>query len=310
MKAVFPLSEMHKPDVKKLARDLGLPTAERAESMGLCFVGERQKIDTVPKVPTRAELAERLAGITSARAKGGQAPSRATVSTPRPRLGRGPRMGVSLTSPFASFVANYLPMQSSFPGKLVQLETGEVLAEHSGLHTLTLGQNARIAGRPQKAYVARKERVLNRETQELEAVIYVVDGNRHPALLCEQVYISQPRFDWIGPVPAAVTQAAGLRVLTQIRHCQEPLAGTIRLVPHAPPGIVPPESEAAPETRVSWYQVTFDEPIHGVAPGQVTALWDFDGTTLGSGLIQRVHTTWDRQVGLSGSGLGPSPGTQ
>lgn len=60
---MFPLGEMHKTDVKNLARELGLPTAERAESMGLCFVGERQKSSSAAQVPSRSDLAERLAGI-------------------------------------------------------------------------------------------------------------------------------------------------------------------------------------------------------------------------------------------------------
>jgi tRNA-specific 2-thiouridylase len=35
------LGSIAKSDVRRLARYFGLPTAERAESMGVCFIGER-----------------------------------------------------------------------------------------------------------------------------------------------------------------------------------------------------------------------------------------------------------------------------
>lgn len=41
LRSVFPLGELHKRDVRALARAHALPTAEKSESMGLCFVGER-----------------------------------------------------------------------------------------------------------------------------------------------------------------------------------------------------------------------------------------------------------------------------
>jgi len=38
--ALFPVGEYTKPQVRQLARDFGLPVAERAESQDLCFLGE------------------------------------------------------------------------------------------------------------------------------------------------------------------------------------------------------------------------------------------------------------------------------
>lgn len=39
----MPLAEVKKEDVRKLAKYYGLPNADKEESMGLCFVGERGK---------------------------------------------------------------------------------------------------------------------------------------------------------------------------------------------------------------------------------------------------------------------------
>lgn len=39
---LFPIGHLRKSEVRSLARKFGLPTAERPESMGICFVGERR----------------------------------------------------------------------------------------------------------------------------------------------------------------------------------------------------------------------------------------------------------------------------
>jgi len=40
-RTLFPLGEMHKPDVRERARRAGLPNHDRADSTGICFIGER-----------------------------------------------------------------------------------------------------------------------------------------------------------------------------------------------------------------------------------------------------------------------------
>lgn len=55
-KAVFPLAGIPKPSVRDLARHFKLPTAEREESMGVCFIGERGKFgDFVSQYTSPAE---------------------------------------------------------------------------------------------------------------------------------------------------------------------------------------------------------------------------------------------------------------
>ncbi|KAL5635289.1 hypothetical protein ACGC1H_004166 [Rhizoctonia solani] len=44
-RTLFPLSDLTKPSIRALAQEMNLSTAERGESMGLCFVGERRKFD-------------------------------------------------------------------------------------------------------------------------------------------------------------------------------------------------------------------------------------------------------------------------
>ncbi len=40
-RVVFPLGELHKADVRRLAREAGLPVYDKPDSTGICFIGER-----------------------------------------------------------------------------------------------------------------------------------------------------------------------------------------------------------------------------------------------------------------------------
>ena len=42
-KAIFPLADIPKDSVRQIAHNAGLHTATRAESMGICFVGEKRR---------------------------------------------------------------------------------------------------------------------------------------------------------------------------------------------------------------------------------------------------------------------------
>ncbi|EMD38131.1 hypothetical protein CERSUDRAFT_134714 [Gelatoporia subvermispora B] len=44
-RTLFPLAQLRKPEVRDLARQWSLPTAQREESMGVCFVGEKRRFD-------------------------------------------------------------------------------------------------------------------------------------------------------------------------------------------------------------------------------------------------------------------------
>jgi hypothetical protein len=48
VKTVFPLGHLHKAEVRELARKFDLPTANRRESMGICFVGNQQSASGFP----------------------------------------------------------------------------------------------------------------------------------------------------------------------------------------------------------------------------------------------------------------------
>ena len=45
-RSLFPLADFKKVEVRAMAQKWALPTAEREESMGICFVGEKRKFDS------------------------------------------------------------------------------------------------------------------------------------------------------------------------------------------------------------------------------------------------------------------------
>lgn len=45
-RALFPIGHLKKPEVRDLAKQHGLTTAERPDSVGICFVGEKAKFNT------------------------------------------------------------------------------------------------------------------------------------------------------------------------------------------------------------------------------------------------------------------------
>lgn len=108
---IFPLQDLTKPEVRKIALENGLVTAAKKDSTGICFIGERN---------------------------------------------------------FTKFLENYLPNQT---GKIVNIDTNEVVGEHIGLMYYTLGQRKglNLGGNKDKSYVCEKDLENN--------ILYVTSGD-------------------------------------------------------------------------------------------------------------------------------------
>eukprot|EP00092_Neocalanus_flemingeri_P021489 GFUD01023303.1.p1 GENE.GFUD01023303.1~~GFUD01023303.1.p1 ORF type:complete len:426 (-),score=120.25 GFUD01023303.1:125-1402(-) len=89
---------------------------------------------------------------------------------------------------FQEFISEYIPDN---PGDLVDIDTGLVLGQHSGLHHWTVGQKTKLHRDFHSYFVVSK----NTESNE----IMVADDSKHPALYCENFFTSSPH--WIAGAP-------------------------------------------------------------------------------------------------------------
>ena len=111
----FPLGELTKPEVRALAREAGLPVADKRESQDLCFLAGTGKA-RLPRPPRRRRA--------TGRGRSSTAPAARSAATPAP-----------ITSPSASARASASP----------RAEPLYVLATDARANTVTVGPRAALA---------------------------------------------------------------------------------------------------------------------------------------------------------------------
>ncbi|KAL1512866.1 hypothetical protein ABEB36_002378 [Hypothenemus hampei] len=89
---------------------------------------------------------------------------------------------------FKDFIEQYIPDK---PGKFIDIDTGETIGEHKGLHQWTLGQRSGLHGLPDPYFVCRKNVDDN--------IIYVAQGTKHPVMHSNLLCTSSPH--WIHSTP-------------------------------------------------------------------------------------------------------------
>lgn len=127
---LFPVGNLEKHEVRDIAVKYDLITADKKDSTGICFIGERN---------------------------------------------------------FKSFLKNYLP---NIPGKVINIDTNEVIGDHVGLMYYTIGQRRglNIGGTENRIFVAGKD--LNKN------ILYIADASKEEYLLSDSCIIDT--VNWIG----------------------------------------------------------------------------------------------------------------
>ena len=162
-KALFPIGELKKPEVRKIAKKANLITANKKDSQGLCFIG---------KVRLPDFLQQQLQ----------------------------PKKGVIVTIPsdFDQYIKSVPEFQNKedelkyFSTKfLYKKEDGKVVGEHQGAHYFTKGQRKglNIGGTKEALYVI--------ETDVIENVIFTGEGKNHPGLYRNVLFVSNKEIHWI-----------------------------------------------------------------------------------------------------------------
>ena len=157
-KALFPIGDILKPEVRELARKAGLVTAEKKDSQGLCFVG---------KVHLPDFLQQRLE----------------------------PKKGKVIEVPFDSnaFKNGYADdnLAKITEPYTLSPELGEVVGEHNGAHFYTIGQRRglNIGGYEKPLFVIGTDTEKN--------VIYTGSGDDHPGLYRKGLFIPENDEHWL-----------------------------------------------------------------------------------------------------------------
>lgn len=157
-KALFPVGELLKPEVREIAKNASLATAEKKDSQGLCFIG---------KVHLPDFLQQRL------------------------EQKKGPVIEVPATS--AAFKNGFADDDLAHITEAYSLspEQGEVVGEHSGAHYYTIGQRRglNIGGYEKPLFVIGTDTKKN--------VIYTGMGEDHPGLYRKGLFIPRADEHWI-----------------------------------------------------------------------------------------------------------------
>jgi tRNA-specific 2-thiouridylase len=161
-KAMFPIGHLMKPEVREIAREQGLITAERKDSQGICFVG---KVDL--PVFLQQKLEPKKGNV---------------IEIPADFMAR--KKDVEKTP------ENFKKLCYAFPYKPWN---GKVIGEHNGAQFYTIGQRKglNIGGYAEPLFVLATD--INRN------IIYVGEGKSHPGLYRPGLFVPREDIHWIRP---------------------------------------------------------------------------------------------------------------
>ncbi|MFR9503066.1 MAG: tRNA 2-thiouridine(34) synthase MnmA [Rikenellaceae bacterium] len=159
-KALFPIGDLLKPEVRAIADEQGLATAKRKDSQGICFVG---KVDL--PIFLQQKLSKREGNIHEIKAEW-------------PKYDRviAPDDVEALSMPFHYTVRD-----------------GKKIGTHNGAHFYTIGQRKGlgIGGRKESLYII--------ATDVEQNVIYVGEGDAHRGLYRQALRIATEECHWVNP---------------------------------------------------------------------------------------------------------------
>ncbi len=193
-KALFPIGHLQKSEVRKIAKELDLVTADKKDSQGLCFIGKVRLPDFLqqqlkPKKGNIIQIPENLEVYQKLQIPAGIAPQ-----------------------DWDEEVLNAI----SLPIHYFQNQ-GKVLGEHTGAHYFTVGQRKglHVGGTGKPLFVI--------STDTTENVIYTGLGEDHPGLLRNGLFVKTDQIHWIRE-DLALKPGESVRYQARIRY-RQPLSG-------------------------------------------------------------------------------------
>ena len=162
-KSLFPIGELTKPEVREIAKEIGLVTAEKKDSQGLCFIG---------KVSLPTLLQQQL----------------------QPKEGE-------IVEIFDNFF-EFHQKDPQFSSKLEELQflskkidyrkiDGKVIGKHQGAHYFTIGQSKGlgIGGHKESCFIIHRDMENN--------LLFVGEGKNFPGLFRKALKIENAEVHWV-----------------------------------------------------------------------------------------------------------------
>jgi len=184
-KTLFPIGELLKPEVREIASEQELITAEKRDSQGLCFIG---------KVRLPDFLQQQLK----------------------------PKEGNIIQIP--SYYSGYMKEIPEFNSEKERVkflsekykykqEDGKVVGKHQGAHYFTKGQRKGLA------VGGTKEPLFVIDTDVKENIIYVGLGKNHQGLYKKGLFVTSEEMHWVRP-DLALNVNESFEVMARIRYRQ------------------------------------------------------------------------------------------
>lgn len=245
--ALFPIGDICKPEVRRIAKEADLPSADKKDSQGICFVGKvdlptflQQKLKSV-----EGEVVEVFPAYYEHLRQPGSIPE--------------------MAEPF-DYGDIVFETETYRSGKHHVKKTrykenpwGAVVGKHEGAQFYTLGQRKGLA------IGGHKDPLFVLTTDIEKNIIYVGEGEHHPGLYRKALQIASDEIHWIrGTESMSIGEQRRYRV--RIRYRQ-------------------PLQDATLHMREDGMFIVFDEPQRSITPGQFAVWYAGDGEMLGSGVI-------------------------
>lgn len=292
-KAVFPIGDLQKREVREIAREADLPSADKKDSQGICFVGKvdlpvflRQKLS--PREGKVIEVYDayfrdsgqysKIKSVLSSMLRDGEELNMITEYVSEDKSGSAEShmpfdLGKVASASDGDLLAISTPVaydlhfetETYRSGKHHVKKTrykanpyGAVAGTHDGAHFYTVGQRKglNIGGHKDSIFVISTDTVNN--------IIYVGEGHRHKGLSRSCLAIKASDLHWIRP-ELAMLPGEIRRYKVRIRYRQ-------------------PLQDATLVRRSDALFILFDRPQRGMSPGQFAVWYDGD-EMLGSGIF-------------------------
>jgi len=162
-KTLFPIGDLLKPEVRKIASEQGLITAEKRDSQGLCFIGKVRLPDFLQQqLAPKEGLIVEVPSNYSAYAK------------------RAPKFDSEEEE------LKYLSAKHEY-----SIQDGKKIGTHQGAHYFTKGQRKGLAvgGTPEPLFVI--------DTDVKDNVIYTGQGKEHPGLYRRGLFVKKDEIHWV-----------------------------------------------------------------------------------------------------------------